>query len=247
MAAAEVAADAPLSRVLADAVQQRAARSASPCGSGPVLARWPSAEDVRKVWEEHWKPDDLDKRDCVVACNHIAKQMGVDDASGQTPLFRISKDNDEATPTEAKQAYSRGFRYRDRVVTDGAHEYLRVYSGVPPKHKIRRYPLLPGMLIYTAESAGWKDKERGTYRWYLRHMQMYGGNGVVYENWLSPTEPRGPRTLLEGADSEDKDGAYGRSGGSKFVVTLAIYDPFLDQRTEKERELIDFYRKLRSE
>jgi hypothetical protein len=209
----------------------------SPPPAGRQLARWPTAADVKKMWKEKWETEQLDDEDCADACNQIARWMGVKGGAGK-PVFRISKDDDEATATEAAEAYSRGFKYRDRIVKIADDEFMKVHSGKGGKNvpTVRSFPLLPGMLIYTAENAGWKDKEKKTYRWYLRHMQMYGGNGVVYENFRSPTNPR---TLLEGDPDEDKAGAYNTGD---FLVTLSIYDPFFSMRTPSEQLRINLFR-----
>ena len=202
---------------------------------GRLLSRYPDAKEVRRMWEEHWASDKLKDEDCARACSIIAHSMGIKAKSD--PLFRVSRDDDAATPKEAKDAYSRGWKYRDRVQRDGAREVMKVHIGSAAKGapKIRKYPLLPGMLIYTAESAGWKDEKKTTYRWYARHMQMYGGDGVVFENFVDPVDPR---VLLEGAPDEDEYGAYSPKTG-RFLTTLSIYDPFAASRTEEEKKWIE--------
>jgi len=72
------------------------------------------------------------------------------------------------------------------------------------------------MLTYTAESLAWRDRARELYRWHDRHMLVYGGGGIAYENFVDARRPR---------DLTKDNAAY---AGSLFSVGLALYDPFQD-------------------
>lgn len=194
--------------------------------TGGLLLRTPdppTAADVSSAWRKHskWTPEDRgETEDCAAAAKRIARLMGGDVAKMRT--YRFSRSDRMSTAEERKAARSRGWRFRDRIVTGADGDFLEVWSGIhdpasglqPTAH---RYPLLPGMLIYTAEGA---DRDG---KWSLRHMMMYAGDGKVQENFRSP---RSPRDLTD-RPGGDLDGAYGTGS---FHVVLSIHDPFAERR-----------------
>jgi len=152
------------------------------------------------------------------------------------PLYRISKHDERATPEEARAAHGRGWRVRDHVVSFGRREYLQVHmggaGGAAPTAAF--YPLLPGMIIYTAENAGWADRASGTYNWFKRHAAVYRSGGWVRDNFATQ-----PRNIMEGHAEEDDWGAWSmpehpEKDDPQFLTTLAIYDPFYAYRSEAE-------------
>jgi len=211
-----------------------------------LLQRFPEAADIDNFWSNlkdrvAAECGDVHGLDCREASNRLAsigqskaKQRGIkanrNALSG--PLYRISDDDLNATATEVKEAYGRAWRVRDRVVSAFGRDFMKVFSGGAEgaQPTVHFYPLLPGMMIYSAEDAGWKDKGKGTYRWYLRHAAVYAGGGWVRENFGAQR-----RNIKQGDPDEDKrGGAYGLSDKPKFLTTLAIYDPFHAYRSKEE-------------
>lgn len=155
------------------------------------------------------------------------------------PLYRISKDDEKAEPWEAKEAHGRSWRVRDRVVSAFGRDYMKVWSGGAEgaTPTVKFYPLLPGMMIYTAENAGYADKKSNTYNWYRRHAAVYKGDGWVRENFGDQL-----RNIKQGHEEEDAWGAWRqpedpkkrKKTDPKFFTTLAIYDPFYSYRSKAE-------------
>jgi hypothetical protein len=197
------------------------------------------------MWEAKWGGKD---EDCVAACRRISGELGV--KAPDKPLYRLKASEKSANNREWRDALSRGLKYPDKVVKVDQGEYLKVYSGryerKGRKPTARLYPLLPGMLIYTAENLAWEDRSTRKYKWFDRHMMMYAGDGEVYENFRPPPRPEdtpdphdtaydtGPRDLLA-----DTGGAY--ESGTSFVVGLSIYDPFFELRPWWQRGLLTLY------
>lgn len=221
-------------------------RSAGNRATARLLQRFPDTRDIDSFWSELVRQVEAENRkvgdlDCRAAANRVAgigqakaKHRGIN--ARRSPLtgalYRISTDDLDATPAEAKDAYGRGWTVRDRVVSAFGRDYMKVHrggaGGTTPT--VEFYPLLPGMMIYSAESVGWKDKKKGTYRWYLRHAAIYAGNGWVRENFGAQR-----RNIRQGDPAEDRNlGAWGADDDPKFLTTLAIYDPFYPYRSDAE-------------
>jgi hypothetical protein len=226
-------------------------RSAGNSATARLLQRFPDRADIDKFWGELQSEvaaegGEVHDLDCRAASNRVAaigqkkaKQRGIKTLRSALPgpLHRISRDDLDADPTEVKEAYGRGWKVRDRVVSAFGRDYMKVHSGgadgATPKTQF--YPLLPGMMIYSSEDAGWKDKRKGTYRWYLRHAAIYAGGGWVRENFGAQR-----RNIMQGHRSEDaRWGAYDPDAKPKFLTTLAIYDPFHSFRSREEQAWLD--------
>jgi hypothetical protein len=229
----------------------RLQRTAGNRATARLLQRFPDAADIDMFWSEladqvEAEGLDLEEVDCRAASNRMvgigrakAKRRKLKALREQLggPLYRISSDDRAATPDEAKNALGRGWSVRDRVVSFGGREYLKVHSGGADDAAptVRFYPLLPGMMIYSAESVGWQSKTKGTYRWYLRHAAIYRGGGWIRENFGAQR-----RNIMQGHKSEDRNlGAYGSDSDPKFLTTLAIYDPFYAFRSKEEAASLD--------
>jgi hypothetical protein len=223
-------------------------RAAGNRATARLLQRFPDASDINSFWSELSDQVEAEGRevgdlDCRAAANRVAaigrsraKDRGIKPIRSalKGPLYRISKDDLDATPTEVKEAHDRGWSVRDRVVSLLGRDYMKVHSGgaggATPTVKL--YPLLPGMMIYSAEDGGWKDKKNGTYRWYLRHAAIYRSNGWVRENFGAQL-----RNIKEGHPDEDREaGAWGEDANPKFLTTLAVYDPFYAYRSKEEAD-----------
>ena len=225
-------------------------RAAGNRAAARLLQRFPAATDVESFWselvselnDEGRTTEDLD---CFQASMRVAaiggskareRKLEPQRSRLNGPLYRISQHDERATPEEARAAHGRGWRVRDRVVWLGKGEYLKVHKGgaggAAPTASY--YPLLPGMIIYTAENAGWADKASGTYNWFKRHAAVYRGGGWVRDNFAAQ-----PRNIMQGHAKEDDWGAWHRPDRPKkddprFLTTLAVYDPFYAYRTEAE-------------
>ena len=143
------------------------------------------------------------------------------------PVIRFTKHDENASRDEVAEAHSRGrekhkTKYFDKVLpnTDTLVIYTGSAAGKEPSRT--EFRLQPGMLVYTAEDGGWMDEAAGTYRWYWRHMSMYAGDGIVYENWRNPDKRR---NLWK---RKDDQGVH--PGDNKFFIVLSIYDPFKEHR-----------------
>jgi hypothetical protein len=226
-------------------------RSAGNRATARLLQRFPDAADIDTFWSELVGEVEREGRvvkdlDCRAAANRVAaigqskarkRKIKPNQSPLTGPLYRIASDDLDATPTEVKEAYGRGWRVRDRVVSFSGREYMRVHSGGADgaEPTVRFFPLLPGMMIYSAEDAGWKDKGQGTYRWYLRHAAIYKGDGWIRENFGAQL-----RNIKQGHRSEDRTlGAYGADSHPKFLTTLAIYDPFHAYRSKADKAWLD--------
>jgi len=225
-------------------------RAAGNRAAARVLQRFPAATDVESFWselvselkDEGRTTEDLD---CFQASMRVAaiggskareRKLKPERSRLNGPLYRISQHDERATPEEARAAHGRGWRVRDRVVWLGRGEYLRVYTGGAggAAPTATYYPLLPGMIIYTAENAGWADKASGTYNWFKRHAAVYRGGGWVRDNFDAQ-----PRNIMQGHAEEDEWGAWHRPKRPKkddpqFLTTLAVYDPFYAYRSDAE-------------
>jgi hypothetical protein len=213
-----------------------------------LLQRFPAETDIESFWSElvaELKNEGLTTKDidCFEACRRVARigRLKAHDRKlkpqrpplGVTePLYRISKHDERATPEEARAAHGRAWRVRDHVVSFARREYLTVHIGGTAGAAL--YPLLPGMIIYTAENAGWDDEAKGTYNWYKRHATVYRGGGLVRDNFATR-----PRNIMEGHAEEDDWGAWHMPEHPKktdphFLTTLSIYDPFYAYRSKAE-------------
>jgi hypothetical protein len=228
-------------------------RSAGNRATARLLQRFPDAGEIDSFWsqlvrEVEAKNLKLGEIDCREAADWLArigrekaKERGIKPLRSprQDALFRISKHDERAEPLEAKEAHGRAWRVRDRVVSAFGHDYMKVWTGgaegsTPTP---RFYPLLPGMMIYTAENAGYTSKKLNTYHWYRRHAAVYRGDGWVRENFGDQL-----RNIMQGHAEEDLDGAWRlprdprkrTSEDPKFLTTLAIYDPFYAYRSKDE-------------
>ena len=182
------------------AVSRRLARDKRP----------PSVADVKRLWVDKWTAT-MDAEDCGTVARRMAGLLG--GVKYPPPKAMLKDDLIAATPEEEQAARSRGVKHSDRVFP-GPPDVYRVYSGPADKLDAEFHLLRPGMLIYTAESLAWRDRARKLYRWHDRHMLMYGGGGIAYENFVPASSPR---------DISKDPTAY---AGSLFSVGLAIYDPF---------------------
>jgi hypothetical protein len=215
-----------------------------------LLQRFPVDTDIESFWSElvaELKNEGLRTKDigCFEACMRVAR-IGQSKARDRNleaqrspldgPLYRISKHDEHATPEEARAAHGRGWRVRDHVVSFARREYLKVHiggaAGAAPTAAF--YPLLPGMIIYTAENAGWDDEAKGTYNWYKRHAAVYRGGGWVRDNFATR-----PRNIMESHAEEDEWGAWHmpehpEEEDPHFLTTLSIYDPFYAYRSKAE-------------
>lgn len=185
----------------------------------------PRIKDVEKMWEEKYSEVYEKYPDCGSCARKMAQLLG---GQWSPPPLMLKNDLEKAEPYEEEEARSRGLKVVDKIVTspsaDRPDQYV-VYAGKPGRLTVAFYPVLPGMLVYTAESLAWRDRRKKLYRWWDRHMMMYAGGGIAYENFRDPNDPNpnnGPRNV-----SEDPI-AYG--SGSIFSVGLALYDPFEAQR-----------------
>lgn len=210
----------------------------------------PTYAELLEVWkasysEFHFSDDEnlqVSKRylDCAKTCNLIAAKMGVKfNHHIDKALFRISDRDTDPNPQESKEAFDRGKKgLADRVVKRDDGEYMKVHRGMGDSPTVEEYPLLPGMLIYTAESIGWASKAKKNVEWQQRHMQMYAGGGKVFENVMGKSKRNGfnLRTMLEG----DKNAKFvwNRGKGQKFQTTLSIWDPFFARRTQEKQDWI---------
>jgi hypothetical protein len=195
----------------------------------------PSSKEIKNLWLDEWTPKTPDEK-CTEVARRMARHLGGVTQDAGTPVIRFSKHDEDATAQEVAEAHSRGHKYRDRVLPNT--DTLVIHSGsaaAGKKPKRTEFQLLPGMLIYTAEDGGWKDKKLRTYQWYWRHMMMYAGKGVVYENWVNPSSSR---NLWK---PENDHGVHPRS--YKFVAVLSIYDPFKEHRAAAlfKRQLKDTF------
>jgi hypothetical protein len=221
-------APAPLTDLAALPVEERVAVLARAAGNAAVsrqLARDkqpPTAADVKDLWVEKWTSA-LRDEDCGTVARRMAGLLG-----GRTrpPAKAMLKDDlIAATPKEVDEARSRGVKHGDRLI-DGDPAMYRVYGGTADSLDATFHVIRPGMLIYTAESLAWRDRARKLYRWHDRHMLMYGGGGIAFENFVDAKRPR---------DLTKDHTAY---AGSLFSVGLAIYDPFEGLR--KDTKVDDF-------
>jgi len=215
-----------------------------------LLQRFPVATDVESFWSElvtELKKEELTTEDidCFKASMRVAeigrskardRKLKPQRSALRGPLYRISKHDERATPEEARAAHGRGWSVRDHVVSFGRREYLKVHTGGAggAAPTAAYYPLLPGMIIYTAENVGWADKARGTYNWFKRHAAVYRSGGWVRDNFATE-----PRNIMEGHDEEDDWGAWHmpkhpKKTDPQFLTTLAIYDPFYAYRSEAD-------------
>jgi hypothetical protein len=213
----------PYSDLAARPVEERAAvlaaysRSAGNAAVCRQLARDkqpPTAADVKDLWVDRWTSA-MVAEDCGTVARRMAGLLGGD--KYPAPKAMLKEDLVNATPKEVEEAQSRGTKYSDRLVDGDPARYV-VYSGMAGSLHADVHPILPGMLMYTAESLAWRDRERELYRWHKRHMLMYGGGGIAYENFVDARRPR---------DLTKDNVAY---AGSLFSVGLALYDPFDDLR-----------------
>ena len=227
-------------------------RSAGNRATARLLQRFPEEADIDSFWSALDNPGALD---CREATNRLAgigrsqaKRRGI--KANREPLkdalYRISKDDYDAEPWEAKEAHNRGWRVRDRVVSAFGRDYMKVWSGGAEgaTPTVKFYPLLPGMMIYTAENAGYTSKKKNTYHWYRRHAAAYKGDGEVRENFGDQTRniKEGHRNKDTGRIDEDEWGAWDiprdprrrKPEDPKFFTTLAIYDPFYAYRSKAE-------------
>lgn len=222
-------------------------RSVGNAAVARLLQRFPDAGDIDTFWATLVKQVKKEKKlmekvDCREAADRlagigrsVAKRRGI--KANRQPLnsnllYRISEADEDAEPWEATEAHGRGWRVRDRVVSAFGRDYMKVFSGGAggTQPRVHFYPLLPGMMIYSAEDIGWKDKSKGTYRWYLRHAAVYAGGGWVRENFGAQR-----RNIKQGDPKEDtRLGAYDPSDKPKFLTTLAIYDSFYPYRSKEE-------------
>ena len=221
-------------------------RAAGNTAVSRALQRFPETADIETFWGNlkdrvAAEGGDVHELDCRAASNRLAaigqskaKQRRI--KPNRSPLsgalYRISGDDLNATAAEVQEAYGRAWRVRDRVVSAFGRDYMKVFSGGASgaQPAVHFYPLLPGTMIYSAEDAGWKDKSKGTYRWYLRHAAVYAGSGWVRENFGAQR-----RNIKQGDPEEDtRGGAYDLSDEPKFLTTLSIYDPFHAYRSKEE-------------
>jgi len=216
-----------------------------------MLQRFPVETDVESFWSElveELKKQDrtTEDLDCFQASLRVStigrskareRKLKPQRPPLDGPLHRISQHDKRATPEEASAAHGRGWRVRDHVVASlGPREYLKVHTGgaggAAPTAAF--YPLLPGMIIYTAENVGWADRSSRKYNWFKRHAAVYRGGGWVRDNFRTQ-----PRNILVGHEEEDDWGAWKRPEDPKkddpqFLTTLAVYDPFFAYRSEAE-------------
>jgi hypothetical protein len=223
-------------------------RTAGNRATARLLQRFPEAKDIDSFWSDLVREVEAENRkvkdlDCRAASDRVAvignsrakrRKITPTRTALTGPLYRISNDDLDATPTEAKEAHGRGWKVRDRVVSSFGRDYMKVHrggaDGATPT--IEFYPLLPGMMIYSAEDVGWKDKKQGTYRWYLRHAAVYRSEGWIRENFGAQR-----RNIKQGHPQEDRSlGAYGSDDNPSFLTTLAIYDPFYAYRSKEEAD-----------
>lgn len=195
----------------------------------------PTSADVLSKWKTHWWDYETKKEDCRAATRRIAKLMGgtdinLKDLKGRyMPLYRLKPDEERATKQEVKDAYNRGRHYPDEVITGWPFDSFKAYSGRRDNLSYRVYPLLAGMCIYTAEGAYPAVKSRLPSKWSQRHMMMYAGDGVVYENFRDPKVKLERRNLTK-PNPTDWYAPYAHANAS-FFVGLSIYDPFSDLRS----------------
>jgi len=187
----------------------------------------PSRKQIETLWEREWT-EAMPDEECTDVARRMARRLGGVKRDAGTPVIRFSTHDKDATPQEVAEAHSRSKKnhkkkYLDRVLPNTDTLFVHSGSAADGKDPIRtEFQLLPGMLIYTAEDGGYKNKKAGTYRWFWRNMMMYAGDGFVYENWVPADDPRNLWT------ADDDHGVHPSS--DKFVVVLSIYDPFKEHR-----------------
>jgi hypothetical protein len=175
------------------------------------------------MWLDKWAAVKKRYPDCGSCARKMAQLLG---GQWSPPPLMLKDDLVEVEPYEEEEARSRGKKVVDKIVTspsaDRPDQYV-VYAGKPGNLTAAFYPVLPGMLVYTAENLAWRDPVNKLYRWWDRHMMMYAGGGIAYENFRDPNDPDwGPRNVSEDPIAYEK--------GSIFSVGLALYDPFEAQR-----------------
>ena len=113
-------------------------------------------------------------------------------------------------------------KHGDRLVGRDPGRVPRLQRhGGQPRRRVPRDQA--GMLVHARRTSPGATARTSSH-WHDRHMLMYGGGGVAYENFLDAKRPR---------DLTKDHTAY---AGSLFSVGLAIYDPFEGLRKDAKTD-----------
>ncbi|MDL1873755.1 hypothetical protein FBQ85_01065 [Cytophagia bacterium CHB2] len=170
----------------------------------PTYSSRPSPSELLRVWIKNF--DKKREWDCAEITYFMRDVLLKNRNCGKGTMLYKKGDGKKFIPDSnlMKEAYSRGWGkpYQnpmrkglnprlDHITKVGDKFYMKIYEGeyIDGDESLQPYVLVelrPGMLIYSAQNAGYVSEDDKTLRWYLRHMVTYLKDGFVLESLRKP-------------------------------------------------------------